>query len=165
MVEVVIVELPFPQEDGSEKSYATLTAAHPPTQVGDLFPSAEEASKALNPGAKVVGGEFLENVWFPPHKDKVEAVGQTLSHTNSKILAFDQETGAFAAEIVCWELGPSGYAAATVQPKFRYWTGVLNSGLGWLQVFESPGEATGACQEMIKNLEKPDFKGFIKRNF
>ncbi|CAG2093867.1 hypothetical protein FHR59_002289 [Xanthomonas arboricola] len=164
MVEVIIVELPFPQEDGSEKSYVALTAAHPPTQVGGQFPSAEEAAEALNHGAKVVDGEFLENVWIPPHKDKVEAVGQTLSHTDSEILAFDQNTGAFAVEVRCWELGKTGYVLAPLQPGFRFLTGILNSTLGSLRAFDSPEQALGAQAEMVKEMKekKPEVKGHRK---
>ncbi|MBO9830969.1 hypothetical protein [Xanthomonas phaseoli] len=167
MVEVVIVELPFSQEGGSEKSFVALTAAHPPQQAGDQLSSAEEASKGLDHGAKVVGSNLLGNAWSPPDKGKVEAVGQTLSYKDSKILAFDQNTGAFAAEVMCWELGETGYVLAALQPGFRFLTGILNSTLSSLRAFESPEEALGAQAEMSKEIKEkePELKGRRKNNF
>ncbi|MBV6870902.1 hypothetical protein P2C08_11870 [Xanthomonas perforans] len=165
MSEVIIVELPIPQADGKPKSYAAFTATHPPTRVGNLFTSAEEVHKNLKPGEILTNGTPLKNSWATPGKNLGAGIGQLSSYKESKLIMKDSKTGAFAAEVVCWELGPGGYTAATVQPEFRYWTGILNSGLGWFQVFDSPDEATGACQEMIKKLEKPDLKGFSKRTF
>ncbi|WP_215824706.1 hypothetical protein [Xanthomonas citri] len=166
MVEVVVVELPFSQRGWNEKSYVALTASHPPAQVGGQFPSAEDVAKDLYHDAKVVGGNLLGNAWFPPNKGRVEAVGQALSYKDSKILAFDQNTGAFAAEVMCWELGETGYVLATLQPSFRFWTGILNSTLGSLRAFDSPEKALGAQAEMIKEIKgkEPEVKGYRKHN-